>query len=117
MTVPYKTKSGLTQYKPSLDWITKQIERSTNVGFCLACGTPRPGTEPDARQYECPKCHKPKAYGAEELLLMGLYHDGPAPRKIITPPQHPKYKAMGATTAAGKDPADVLKLHPDFYPK
>ena len=30
--------------------------------------------EPDARKYTCACCDKPKVYGAEELLLMGLYH-------------------------------------------
>ena len=30
--------------------------------------------EPDARKYECDCCGEPKVYGAEELIMMGLYH-------------------------------------------
>jgi rubrerythrin len=67
----YTTKSGKTQYKPSL----AEIEEASddNGGFCLACGATVYGIEPDARQRDCPECgaHN-KVYGAEELALMGL---------------------------------------------
>lgn len=74
MTQPYKAKSGLTQYKPSQSWVEGVIQRDEMKGFCLACGKTVPNVEPDARRYECPSCHKPKVYGAEELLMMGLMH-------------------------------------------
>ena len=44
------------------------------TGFCLACGNESETVEPDARKYTCACCDQPKVYGAEELLLMGLYH-------------------------------------------
>lgn len=67
---PYTTKTGLKQFKPSLELVEEMIENSQ--GFCLACGEVADGVEPDARKYECECCGKPKVYGAEELALMGL---------------------------------------------
>jgi predicted RNA-binding Zn-ribbon protein involved in translation (DUF1610 family) len=70
---PYKNRAGETLYKPSL----KQLEKASydgTVGYCLACGRKAHGVEPDARKYECDECGAFKVYGAEELLLMGIYH-------------------------------------------
>lgn len=66
---PYKTKSGVIQFKPSFKW----IESAENEGFCLACGNVNDSVEPDARKYECECCGANKVYGNEELALMGLY--------------------------------------------
>jgi hypothetical protein len=68
----YTTKSGATQFKPSIE----QLKRGASAyrGFCLACGKSQGGTEPDARKYTCEHCGAEKVYGAEELMLMGLYH-------------------------------------------
>jgi hypothetical protein len=68
----YITKSGLKQFKPVCTeekFITLSEE---NIGWCLACGTDANGVEPDARKYTCEECNKPKVYGLEELLMMGL---------------------------------------------
>lgn len=40
-------------------------------GFCVACGEPAFGVEPDARRYRCEDCGKPAVFGAAELLLCG----------------------------------------------
>lgn len=42
------------------------------VGWCLACGEEADGVEPDAKKYVCNSCGKPKVYGMEELMMMGL---------------------------------------------
>ena len=70
----YQTKSGLTQYKASIDAITEAERNGEYIGFCLACGESQDGCEPDARKYECLSCGKAKVYGGEELALMGLTH-------------------------------------------
>ncbi len=41
-------------------------------GRCTACGAEAYGVEPDACEYVCEECGEPKAYGLEELLMMGL---------------------------------------------
>jgi len=43
-----------------------------NEGYCMACGEPAYGVEPDARGYECEACGEKEVYGLEELMLMGL---------------------------------------------
>ena len=68
----YKTRAGVTQYKPSLRWVQSVIEGENCEGFCLACGNTQGGCEPDARRYTCETCGAAKVYGAEELLMMGL---------------------------------------------
>lgn len=44
-----------------------------NPGFCLACGEPADGCEPDAREYECECCGEAAVYGASECLLNGWF--------------------------------------------
>jgi Zn finger protein HypA/HybF involved in hydrogenase expression len=70
----YLTKTGATQYKPALSSLKRIIARDEYDGYCLACGKSQGGCEPDARKYVCESCGAAKVYGAEELLLMGLYH-------------------------------------------
>lgn len=42
-------------------------------GFCAKCAKfTADSCEPDAREYECPRCGEPKVYGAEEAMMMGL---------------------------------------------
>lgn len=46
--------------------------REEYSGICLACGEVRWGdTEPDARNYPCEECGENKAFGIEELVIMG----------------------------------------------
>lgn len=68
---PYTTKSGAQQFKPSAA-LLQELD-ANGMGFCLACGEPAEGVEPDARRYTCECCGAPKIYGAAELALMGLY--------------------------------------------
>lgn len=68
--VPYRTKSGKEQWKPTLETI--QMCDDSNCGFCLACGDSDTPAEPDAVRYTCEACGAPKVYGAQELAIMGL---------------------------------------------
>lgn len=70
----YITRTGLTQFRPSAAQLIRIIEGENSSGFCLACGTEADGIEPDARKYRCETCNAEKVYGAEELLMMGIYH-------------------------------------------
>lgn len=45
-----------------------------NPGICLVCGEDADGVEPDARGYTCDACERRGVYGAEQILLEGLYH-------------------------------------------
>lgn len=49
------------------------IENDEGTGFCLACGESQDDCEPDAREYTCESCGKPRVYGAEEIIIMGAY--------------------------------------------
>lgn len=68
--VPYKTKKGLTQYRPQLK--ERQLWDEDTTGWCLHCGCEVDGVEPDARKYTCETCGLPKVYGLSELAMMGL---------------------------------------------
>jgi hypothetical protein len=57
------------------DATERQMTSLDNPGFCLACGAEQDGCEPDARRCECESCGARQVYGAEELLLMGAYHE------------------------------------------
>jgi hypothetical protein len=58
--------------------VLRNVERRNltldNPGICIACGNEQDGCEPDARRYECEACGERKVYGAEELLISGMYH-------------------------------------------
>lgn len=56
----------------TLKKIMAAVKAGDYRGFCLACGKTAHGVEPDAREYVCESCGKPKVYGAEELLIMGV---------------------------------------------
>ena len=74
--IPYKTKSGETQFRPEFTSEELTEVMGENMGWCLACGEQADGVEPDARKYTCEACDKPKVYGLEELLLMGIVKIG-----------------------------------------
>lgn len=67
----YKSRSGETLYKPSVEQLHELEDDSE--GWCLACGNTQPA-ESDATKYTCEACGKPKVYGAGELMLMNLYY-------------------------------------------
>ena len=58
---------------PSAAELTDAIEADDNLGFCIRCGESADGVEPDAERYTCECCEKPAVYGAEQMLLLGLY--------------------------------------------
>ena len=49
-----------------------EVAMEDQGGFCLACGEPASGVEPDARNYECECCGERQVFGAEEIVMMGL---------------------------------------------
>ena len=59
--------------------VLKRIEEilaeDTSDGFCVECGEEAAGIEPDAADEECAYCGKRAVYGAEQLLLEGLYQE------------------------------------------
>jgi hypothetical protein len=71
----YTARNGRIQYKPAQGLLIDLIESGEPQGFCLACAEVIDEIEPDARASDCPCCNASKVYGAEELLLMGLYFD------------------------------------------
>jgi len=70
----YMNREGAKQYKPSLKSLERVVNGDNSKGYCLACGKSQSGVEPDACKYVCEKCGASKVYGAEELIMMGLYH-------------------------------------------
>lgn len=75
MTTRYTTKTGRIQYKPHEGWLMEVINGSNDMGFCLACAEEVDGVEPDAERDHCPSCYEQKVYGAEQLMLMGLFYN------------------------------------------
>ena len=69
----YKTKSGAKRFRPVMTAEEYSHSRNNDYeGFCLGCGVPADGIEPDARKCECEECGEELVYGLEELLLMGI---------------------------------------------
>ncbi|HTF45276.1 MAG TPA: hypothetical protein VK641_15320 [Terriglobales bacterium] len=69
----YKTKKGITQFKPVLTVAEmSHYQFNSGTGFCLACGAENDGVDPDCLRGECEVCEAKKVYGIEELMVMGL---------------------------------------------
>lgn len=49
--------------------VREQMFGTQDTEFCVACGEPQEGVEPDAERYECECCGERKVYGAEILLV------------------------------------------------
>jgi hypothetical protein len=75
MCKQYRAKNGALQYKPADDWLIHITETDNDTGFCLSCGEEVDGIEPDAEHDPCPHCFASKVFGAENLLIRGLYYD------------------------------------------
>jgi len=78
MSRQYVARCGAVQIKPSHGALLQAAQAQNNTGFCLACGEEMANIEPDARRAECESCGALKVYGAEDLLVRGLYHTGAA---------------------------------------
>jgi hypothetical protein len=72
---PYDARNGRTQYRPAAGWLEMAINSGRDTGFCLACAEDTEGIEPDAGACLCPQCGEPKLYGAEDLLIRGIFFD------------------------------------------
>ena len=59
--------------RPTIDDVMEAVESDEYQGFCIECGDEAYGVEPDARQYKCESCGAFAVYGAEEILIGGLY--------------------------------------------
>lgn len=65
-------RTGRTLYKFRLTEFEAYRLTNESAGACILCGARQShGIEPDARKYDCPKCHAAGVYGIEELVLMG----------------------------------------------
>lgn len=71
----YRAKSGHIQLMPSDALLTEIIEGGNTAGFCLSCGETVEGVEPDTERDDCPHCGSAKVFGAENLMIRGLYFD------------------------------------------
>jgi len=66
--------SGRRLVVPSQSELLAAVESADDMGFCIFCGQEAFMIEPDANALECEECNKLGLYGAEQLLLLGLYH-------------------------------------------
>ena len=49
--------------------------RDSYYGWCPSCGEfTRECTEPDAENYDCPKCGQDVVVGADQAILLGLIY-------------------------------------------
>lgn len=71
----YVNKAGQKGFKQSFKTLERAAYGATPAGYCCGCGKKVHGVEPDARKYECPHCGVTRVYGAEELILIGLFHN------------------------------------------
>lgn len=69
MKFSFKAKNGKIVKVSDMDCLGE-----TYKGICILCGTKRGQCEPDATEYECPKCKERAVYGIPELLVMGRIH-------------------------------------------
>lgn len=67
-------KTGKKYVVHSISELCQAIERDDCTGFCIHCGFEQSGVEPDAQKYECEACERRGVYGAEQLVLMGVYY-------------------------------------------
>jgi DNA-directed RNA polymerase subunit RPC12/RpoP len=64
---------GKIMPRPSMDEVIAAAEEDDYTGFCIECGEMAEGVEPDAIKYECEYCGKRAVYGAEEIIVQGLF--------------------------------------------
>ena len=54
--------------------LEEAILNGEDLGLCIHCGAGTDGVEPDAEQYACDECGRAGVYGAEQLVLLELFH-------------------------------------------
>jgi len=52
-----------------MEAVKEAMSDTSNPGFCLSCGEPADGCEPDARHYNCERCGSNMVFGAEQILI------------------------------------------------
>jgi len=67
------SKRGNTYYLPTESELTEFLELDENVAICIRCGDTEQVIEPDVEKAHCECCDQYGLYGAEQLLLLGLY--------------------------------------------
>lgn len=66
----------MAQQVPSFFEIEEHINEDDNAGWCTNCGDwTHDFCEPDAHHYECPECEGKTCYGAQELLIRGMFKE------------------------------------------
>ena len=63
----------------TLTRVMEAINEDEYPGLCIRCGADTSGVEPDAERYPCDECGAEAVYGAEQLILCGLYHSQTPP--------------------------------------
>ena len=72
--MPRRTVHTSVTLEVVMDSCDRRSTGLDNPGFCLSCGEEADGCEPDARGYVCDSCDCPHVWGAEEILLSGMYY-------------------------------------------
>ena len=54
--------------------LEEAILAGENTGYCIDCGAETDGVEPDAERYPCHECGATTVYGADQLILLELFH-------------------------------------------
>lgn len=57
----------------TLERAQEAVLSDESLGFCLNCGAENEECEPDACKRQCSECGEYTVYGAEEIVLMGVY--------------------------------------------
>lgn len=52
----------------------RRMNTLDNPGFCISCGAPQEGCDPDTEKARCETCNKMEVYGSDQLVIMGMYH-------------------------------------------
>jgi len=68
-------KSEIASFAPALLESEYKEAREEYHGWCTGCReiTNFGGVEPDAENYECDSCGKPKVFGIDTALIMGFF--------------------------------------------
>ena len=66
-------KSGKTYFIPFESELIEALELDENRAFCIRCGDTDQTIEPDVERAECECCEQRGLYGAEQLLILGMY--------------------------------------------
>ena len=66
-------KTGKTYFIPFESELNEALELDENRAFCIRCGDTDQTIEPDVERAECECCEQRGLYGAEQLLILGMY--------------------------------------------